>query len=321
MSSRYVRALKSHPLSTNLGSAVVAMLLGDVVAQELEIHRTTGGSDRSIGSEEEEGGGGGGGGGGGATVDLGGAVGATDQHTEKLLSFRKYGRWSPDVPAIQRDEERLLRKVTRRRTQQRVHNEEEDDDDSTSLWSLYAAVAWDEFESIDRFRLAIMAAWSGISTFYYTGLYQIYERTLPARAASPVRYVALRVGLSFAFSIPLNAAFFFYGTFAHHLADWTALIEEWRSEVPEATLRQIHNHVPFDAGMLWSEYRLKLENEFADTILASGAMWIPINVFNFSFVSPHLRPVLLTFFSTFWNCYLSLAQHREAKILEPGDES
>lgn len=67
--------------------------------------------------------------------------------------------------------------------------------------------------------------------------------------------------------------------------------------------------------MFHSTVRLKIENELVRTVAASASIWIPINALNFAYVPPHLRPLTLTFFSAFWNCYLSLAQHREAKIL------
>jgi hypothetical protein len=115
-------------------------------------------------------------------------------------------------------------------------------------------------------------------------------------------------------SIPVNTIFFLYGTFVHHVTEWIGLINAWRCEVPDASARHVLRHVPFDLPMFWSSARLKIETELAPTVLASAGMWIPINALNFTFVSPHLRPLTLTTFSAFWNCYLSLAQHRDAKI-------
>lgn len=160
-----------------------------------------------------------------------------------------------------------------------------------------------------------MAFWSGfLSTPSFIFLYRIFDRMLPA--SSPAT-IAARVGITFLMSIPVNTVFFCYGTFVHHFTEWAGLINAWRYEVPDASIRQVMRQVPFDWPMLRSSARLKIETELGPTVIASAGVWIPINAFNFTFVPPHLRPLTLTTFSAFWNCYLSLAQHREAKINAP----
>ena len=68
--------------------------------------------------------------------------------------------------------------------------------------------------------------------------------------------------------------------------------------------------------MMLSVARLKIERELLTTVKSSATVWIPINVINFAVVPPHLRPFGLSFFSVFWNCYLSLVQHRDLPLPE-----
>jgi len=71
---------------------------------------------------------------------------------------------------------------------------------------------------------------------------------------------------------------------------------------------------PFDMDMLLSKARLKIETELVSTVKTSAQIWVPINFFNFTLVPNHLRPFGLLFFSVFWNCYLSLVQHRDVPL-------
>ena len=71
---------------------------------------------------------------------------------------------------------------------------------------------------------------------------------------------------------------------------------------------------PYDLDMLLSKARLKIETELVSTVKTSAQVWVPINFVNFAFVPNHLRPFGLLFFSVFWNCYLSLVQHRDVPL-------
>ena len=71
---------------------------------------------------------------------------------------------------------------------------------------------------------------------------------------------------------------------------------------------------PYDLDMLLSKARLKIETELISTVKTSAQVWVPINFVNFAIVPNHLRPFGLLFFSVFWNCYLSLVQHRDVPL-------
>lgn len=84
---------------------------------------------------------------------------------------------------------------------------------------------------------------------------------------------------SFEASVPVNAAFFCYGCFVHHIVDWWSLVQEWQLEVPEADPSDIFVDVPLDWDMAWSTTRLKLTSELVRTILASAYEWVRIDIF------------------------------------------
>ena len=168
-----------------------------------------------------------------------------------------------------------------------------------------------------------MAAWSvGAYTPFYIGIYHLYEKYLPKQ--TPVG-IGARVFLSFALSCPINAAFYVYGTTVHHTTEWWSLRQqmpnELRDDMDDDDNKKIGEEtsllaleVPFEWDQLWAKSVLKLETELPQTIIASGSCWIPINLFTFTYIPPHLRPLSLMFFSIFWNCYLSLSQHKDLAI-------
>jgi len=71
---------------------------------------------------------------------------------------------------------------------------------------------------------------------------------------------------------------------------------------------------PFDLPLMCSTIYEKLSTELLKTVGTSAVFWIPINYLNFTHIPTHLRPVTLMVCSVFWNCYLSLAQHRDVTI-------
>jgi hypothetical protein len=163
------------------------------------------------------------------------------------------------------------------------------------------------------FRTATMAAWSVCAyTPFYISLYKLYDKFLPKQ--TPLS-VAARVGLSFICSIPVNAGFYIYGTTVHHTMQWVSINERVQSELERLGVKDRQSvEVPIDWEHLWETCRLKLETELPVTVKTSGAVWIPINFFNFTVVPSHLRPLSLMFFSVFWNCYLSLSQHKPVEL-------
>lgn len=173
-----------------------------------------------------------------------------------------------------------------------------------------------------------MAAWTLVYSPFYVGIYKLYDRYLPRRG---IPSVAARVGLSFALSIPINFAFYAYGNFAQHTADWVnnecARANNRNSDSENSDSDENDDAVttmaPYRFDLLIEKTKNKLEAEFTKTIITSAKFWVPINFFSFSVLPSHLQPLSLMFFSVFWNCYLSLSQHREIEaataVAEPSD--
>ena len=165
----------------------------------------------------------------------------------------------------------------------------------------------------DKSRTAKMAAWSILFTPFYVGIFKMYDRYLPKKNLPSI---AARVGCSFLSSIPINFAFYTYGTLIEHTMEWyeerkgqralQMLLEQ--QEEPKA-----HKivKVPYRFDNFVEKTRRKLEAEFVTTIKTSAGFWIPLNFLSFSIVPSHIQPLNLMFFSVFWNCYLSMSQHRE----------
>jgi hypothetical protein len=288
----YVAKLKAYPIITNVGSAFVLMTTGDVLAQELQV--------------------------------VNGPQSNKSPRDQRLSLDRCDTAIGPitSMPATT------------------TFNNRQTTTMGTS--SAAAAASWqalvpEEFWFWDPFRTGTMAAWSvGIYTPFYVGLYRLYDRYLPKQTPASI---AARVVLSFVCSIPVNAAFYVYGTAVHHTTEWWSLrqellqleqLQEDVSQEPksESAQKQIlitnnnnnNNIPPYHGDQLWAKARRKLESELPNTILTSGSCWIPINLFTFTMVPSHLRPLSLMFFSVFWNCYLSLSQHRELTIPKPTPE-
>lgn len=186
----------------------------------------------------------------------------------------------------------------------------------------------EEIESFgwDKSRTAKMAAWSVLFTPFYVGIFKMYDRYLPKKNLPSV---AARVGFSFLSSIPINFAFYSYGNFVQHTADWYEERQQQRElRLEAARLQQrsivqrqtdvVDVNVPYRFDKLVEKTQRKLEAEFVTTIKTSASFWIPLNFLSFWVVPSHLQPVNLMFFSVFWNCYLSMSQHR---AVDPDGES
>jgi len=69
----------------------------------------------------------------------------------------------------------------------------------------------------------------------------------------------------------------------------------------------------------------RIKSAYVPTLLRNWGVYIPTQIINFSLVPPHLRLVVVSFVSLFWNTYLSAsnASHERAqasaKILEAED--
>ena len=270
----YLAKLKLMPMTTNLGTSLVIMASGDVLAQSLE-HKN---EHPSVENQPER-------------HDI--------HHPKHQLSIRRATYRHAAGESSSDDNARSLN----RRQPIAV---------GTSSDTNYQS-PWQDIQEALRFwnplRTATMAAWSvGAYTPFYISLYKLYDKFLPKQ--TPLS-IASRVGLSFLCSIPVNAGFYIYGTTVNHTLDWISLNEKVKNELEQMGVGDPENAgIPMDWENLWAKCRLKLETELPVTVKTSGVMWIPINFFNFTVVPSHLRPLSLMFFSVFWNCYLSLSQHR-----------
>ncbi len=166
----------------------------------------------------------------------------------------------------------------------------------------------------DPMRTVTMTAWSVcVYTPFYMGLYRLYDRYLPKQTPASI---ATRLALSFLTAVPVNAAFYTYGAAAHHTIEWLGNRQKLQIELQDLGLDrysayQAASTIPYPEEAFWDKAKHKLENELPNTVMTSGSCWIPINLFTFTMVPVHLRPISLMFFSAFWNCYLSLSQHKE----------
>ena len=134
-----------------------------------------------------------------------------------------------------------------------------------------------EIEFLDGYRTATMIVWSaGIFTPLYVQIFKLMDWSMPHK--TPVT-VAARVILSFLISIPLNTAFFTYGTFVHHTAEWLAIKDEWNVHLQDMgvsleTTEQYGSVIPFDWEMMVATAKLKLESELYTTIRDSAKAWV-----------------------------------------------
>lgn len=83
-----------------------------------------------------------------------------------------------------------------------------------------------------------------------------------------------------------------------------------------STVGVVDIDVPYRFDQLVEKIRRKLEAEFVTTIKISAKFWIPLNFLSFSVVPSHIQPLNLMFFNVFWNCYLSLSQHRTVQVVQ-----
>jgi len=305
MLQKYLQLLKSHPWSSNLGSAALLMTVGDLGAQIFE-HRGMQQQEDELLQKE-------------AAAEAERALADTIAHrrTQKV-NFRRYGTLSPRVEEIQR-------KLHDEHQRQHQRHAQIKDSSSAALFQLSTwkqeigelATDWRlEIESMDLFRTGTMVLWSVTAyTPFFMGLYRLFDRFLPAGGTSVVGVLS-RTSLSFVASIPFNAAFYCYGTLVHHTTEWYELVERERNNGvgSDGGWLQASQRVPFHWEVAVDSAQLKLRTELFNTIRMGAQVWIPINLVNFSVVPPHLRPLTLQLACIFWNGYLSLAQHRDAEV-------
>ena len=291
----YVAKLQAYPVPTNMASALVLMCVGDLMAQEIEVHYLAEDESAVKAPKRRR-----------RTTD------SKKHQSPELhkLSFRRYGTYSPDIDTLQR--QHMIRRQSIRVEEGSLGQAEHELISFSQLREgvkLLGISLYYEIKSLDLFRTGTMVFWMVAAyTPFYVSLYKLFDRYFP-KGVTPMSVFA-RTASSLVVSVPLNAAFFCYGSFVHHLTEWLALLQEWRYTAPDASVSDLLSAIPFDFDMAWGAARLKLEAELWTTVKASACVWVPINLLNFSVVPPHLRPLALMSCSAFWNCYLSLAQHR-----------
>lgn len=267
--SWYVSMLRNRPMLTNMGSAVVLMTSGDVLAQELE-HKHIG--DKLVRSKERM-----------ETVPL-----------EKRLSLRRY--YTVDSMDAEKQAEEKFEKTKNKHkrkhsTKAENHRNEEDArnaeiSDGGGLLirlqeNLLSAVDMiqAEIEYLDGYRTATMIVWSaGIFTPLYVQIYKLMDRAMPKNTPATV---AARVIIAVVISIPLNTAFYIYGTAVHHSAEWLAIHHEWNKElqamgISPGTTDPYGPVIPYDWGMMWATAKLKLESELLMTVIDSAKVWVSL---------------------------------------------
>lgn len=180
-----------------------------------------------------------------------------------------------------------------------------------------------EIEEIDVVRSTSMGIWACCAiTPGHIILYKTLDRFLPTKQ-TPLT-MACRLAAMVAYSIPNNAAFFTYGTCVHHAVEWydKTLIQfdEYTQTEADANTKGDTNagFVPpaFHAAQMFSNTRMKIEAELWPTLVNSQKLWLPVHFVNFTVVPIQLRPLTISVISLFWNCYLSLVQHRDIHVPE-----
>ena len=263
----YVSLLKAHPWKTNLTSAAVLMLLGDVCAQRLECE-------------------------GDVLSKVYGEIGLSDGHDHVKLQHRRT----------------LNMKRYDLKEESRVHRHSKFDNDKNRL-DCDIDKETDAIKNpldIDLIRTSSMISWTMlISTPFFMQVFRLFEKYLPkSRSGS----LPMRVILTSSCAIPTNFLFFVYATYSH------ALLEEYNNR----RLKANYEAKSF-ASLLEStktETIYKIEQEYINTVKLSITCWTPINFINQAFVPAHSRTIFMNVCQMFWNCYLSIAQHRDITLPE-----
>jgi hypothetical protein len=296
----YLKQLREFPIRSNLAASIVLMTMGDLMAQSLErygIHH------KDVNQERNE----------------------SKCNLQRRHTLHRYGTHS-----------KLILKQYNIKIDSTYDEEdsrqEKSSEPKVKTWLLLTPLSSinasyhdlrDRFSWVDFFRLATMVTWNvTFVTPAFLGLYHVSDRIFGL--ASTFRIVTGRVLLALVFSIPVNTLFFIYGTCIHHSAERFSLrrdliqalesqVEKSGEDIPTLATRVdiIETLVPWDWDSMIDKARHKIEADLEETIIRSASLWVPINFFNFAVMPTHLRPLTMMFFSVFWNCYLSIVQHRD----------
>ena len=291
----YVQNLRTSPVRTNLLSALVLMTAGDVMAQGLEHHHI---GDKTVDDKDQ-------------LVDK--DKKPVNAPSVRRMSLRRYGTHEPIENYVGSANNRTKNIHLEVAKDKEIDPKESPRDVLSRIQS--------EIVFLDPFRIVTMVTWNVVfTTPFFLYLYRVCDRIF---AAPTFWTVSGRVLVTLFFSVPVNALFFTYGTCVHHTAEWYVLRQDLMEAmhgvgIDETVAKDAISIITqFDWSMMWAKVRLKIESELFDTIKKSATVWVPINAVNFAVVPPHLRPLWMMFFSVFWNCYLSIVQHRDLVVPVP----
>eukprot|EP00957_Ditylum_brightwellii_P172150 13105637-Ditylum_brightwellii.AAC.1 len=102
--------------------------------------------------------------------------------------------------------------------------------ESTSTWTtsfeMLLDFIWHESSKLDLVRTSSMGVWAvTIYTPFFMWLYRQFDKMFPKKNTFAIMS---RVVLAVGISVPVNAAFFTYGTFVHHTLEWMEMRKEWK---------------------------------------------------------------------------------------------
>ena len=195
MLNRYISLLKSHPLSTNLITASVLMVGGDCLAQLIERHHL----EDAFSFHEH---------------DLDGVP------ESRRLHLHPYGHRNDDDEAAN---------TSTASSRSSSNGTKKNIDDLSQIMKTIQSNLQNGVQQNDWVRSGTMGVWSVV--FYtpaYMALYAAFDRIFLKKTLFSI---AARVAGALVYSIPVNAAFFFYGTSVHHTLEW---VELWDAVVEDA---------------------------------------------------------------------------------------
>lgn len=287
--------LKSHPYSTNMTTAFLMMMCGDVLAQNLEKHEMEKHMFQKLETEEER--------------------NWRNSNVRRRVSLRRY---RTNLPKHSRDDDRYGGKILHEKGTIIYPSDKVDE----NLLNIYLekvknslqGVKKHIYDDVDPVRTASMAAWAGIvHTPGMMMLYKVMGKIFPIQNTFTL---FLKLAATCVYSVPNNAAFFVYGTCVHHVVEWYDKVELARAEFDERTknadIKNLKLVLPqFDIEGMIDKARRKIDSELFGTFVNSAKLWVPFHFFNFTVIPVHLRPIAISATSLVWNCYLSLVQHRD----------
>mmetsp|Transcript_29657 Transcript_29657/g.71783 ORF Transcript_29657/g.71783 Transcript_29657/m.71783 type:complete len:254 (+) Transcript_29657:153-914(+) len=214
----YLTLLKTYPLTTNLASGCVLMTVGDGVAQSIENSNSNTTDISSTNNNSNF---------------------ATNGNKSTILDDKVCSTTTTTTTTYETIRDRiriaLINLGNAAATTQNFNQFTAAQSSSTSssstfpdifLFSNSSTVTSMYTENWDPFRTGTMACW----TFFYAPLwvtvYKLYNMYLPK---GPTGVVA-RVALTFATSVPVNAAFYTYGTTVHHTHEWWQELQQQQQQ-------------------------------------------------------------------------------------------